>query len=48
MGNESTGDRRDKAEQETRRDPRSRKPQSTQILPPLIIDGLESVRDPNC
>jgi hypothetical protein len=48
MANETARDRRDKNEQQPRRDPRSSKPQPAQILPPLMVDGLESVRDPNC
>jgi len=48
MTDETARDRHEKSEQEPRRDPRPPKPQFRQIMPPLNVDGLESVRDPNC
>jgi hypothetical protein len=48
MANEPAEDRRKKNQREPRRDSRASEPQSEPISPPLMIDGLELIRDSHC
>jgi hypothetical protein len=48
MTNKPAEERRKTKQREPRRDPRSAEPPLEPIVPPLIVDGKELVRDSHC